>query len=488
MNSWVDEEINALNTGTETAAARADRERHEERERQFAAERVNPAAPPSTFATHGERIERNRGIVQGQVDEIAEIQRQNPGMTWNEAMNQRIENQRNAINGIQHNAGRQEQRFGGTTEGYKANNVLRNRRSPNPQSAPRVNTVRDIRTQKIQSDSIDNSIPNWWDYMKQTSGGKGGAITRMASGVLQGLGNSMMGFAHGASEGKTPAPPGVKGDPFGLQGYGKLQNDYIQLQQEGNANANKINQNEIANDNAFYRSETSNDNQQIRDERTLALNQNFYERMQDKGFRDNIDMLIQNFEHSKELLGLTETQHKAMQQFAANLKAGELVRAYNDLMNSGITIDQAADFVSRIQGNRLLDDIFQGIGVGASAISSFVPGRAKGGYTGEKFTARFTGHGDRNEVAGIVHKGEYVIPKVGVDQITEKPKPSFYKFLDDPNVSTEQKTKNPEKHYSDWAKNKLPTWKPKPFWHKDREPSTLTREQKLARLKKWGSI
>lgn len=46
-------------------------------------------------------------------------------------------------------------------------------------------------------------------------------------------------------------------------------------------------------------------------------------------------------------------------------------------------------------------------------IKDVIPGFAKGGYTGA---------GPTNEVAGIVHRGEYVIPKSQVDQFTGTPK------------------------------------------------------------------
>lgn len=46
-------------------------------------------------------------------------------------------------------------------------------------------------------------------------------------------------------------------------------------------------------------------------------------------------------------------------------------------------------------------------------VRDVIPGWASGGYTGA---------GGANEVAGLVHKGEYVIPKSGVDQSTGLPK------------------------------------------------------------------
>jgi len=51
-----------------------------------------------------------------------------------------------------------------------------------------------------------------------------------------------------------------------------------------------------------------------------------------------------------------------------------------------------------------------------------------------------------------------------------------------------QMGKNPVGTSSDIsAKTEIePTWKPKPFWHKKESPRELTRDDKLARLKKWG--
>jgi len=47
---------------------------------------------------------------------------------------------------------------------------------------------------------------------------------------------------------------------------------------------------------------------------------------------------------------------------------------------------------------------------------------------------KYTGQGGKYEPAGIVHKGEYVIPKEGVNQKTGLPKPSFIRYLGDPNA------------------------------------------------------
>lgn len=48
-------------------------------------------------------------------------------------------------------------------------------------------------------------------------------------------------------------------------------------------------------------------------------------------------------------------------------------------------------------------------------MAASLPGFATGG---------FTGRGGKHEVAGLVHKGEYVLPKEQVDQTTGLPKRS----------------------------------------------------------------
>ena len=65
-----------------------------------------------------------------------------------------------------------------------------------------------------------------------------------------------------------------------------------------------------------------------------------------------------------------------------------------------------------------LDDYFTGVGNRLKGVGDFVrtlinPGFATGGYTGQ---------GSPNEVAGVVHKGEYVLPQEMVDQNTGTPK------------------------------------------------------------------
>jgi hypothetical protein len=123
----------------------------------------------------------------------------------------------------------------------------------------------------------------------------------------------------------------------------------------------------------------------------------------------------------------------------ALIKARSIADTANVIATTAHTIARTINPLGHAQGSNPVStaDPFAAMAGGNS-------GRADGGYTGK---------GDKYESAGIVHKGEYVIPKKDVDQSTGMPKP---------------------------------TWKPKPFWHKNREPSTLTREQKLAQLKKWG--
>ena len=318
---------------------------------------------------------------------------------------------------------------------YKSKNVLSGRGSLSQtpvapaDTSSRANTDKTARTDNISDQGIKNAVPKWWDYMRDTSGEKRGAISRIAGGVLQGLGNAAQGFAHGASLGKTPAPQQGQGDAFGIKEYGDFKRKQIDNQIASNARTGELNQNEgVANnqftrgevsaDNAANRAENAADNAAARNERIMAINQQYQEKLNDQNFRNGVDMLIQNFENTKELKGIDEKQAKSLQDFAAKLKAGDNVRAFNALADSGIDADTMAKFVKRIGGQRFFDD-FMGV---FSGITNAVPKLfSSGGYTG---------YGGKNEPAGIVHKGEYVIPKKDVDQSTGEPKPeAVFKFV-----------------------------------------------------------
>ena len=79
-------------------------------------------------------------------------------------------------------------------------------------------------------------------------------------------------------------------------------------------------------------------------------------------------------------------------------------------------LSAAFDYIesrSTTTGNRVVQQV-----VSANALAEIMhnlgmPGYATGGYTGQ---------GDENEVAGIVHRGEYVLPQEYVDQSTGTPK------------------------------------------------------------------
>jgi len=272
---------------------------------------------------------------------------------------------------VYYKAGKELPKYGGTTEGYTPDNVLGNK---NPITlSPPPNAIANMTpgTQNVKTGQIDNTTPNnYLNYLNNITGSKGGAITKMAAGVLGNL-------AAGVSRGVASATGGRYGnanaqfDNTELQNYNNLKHNQMNLQQGAADRANTLNQDNIVSNNDFVRSETSADNQMSRDERLLAINQNFQERMQDKGFRDSIDLLVQNFEHSKATLGLQETQQKAISQFLADLKAGDAVRAFNTFAKSGISENEMANFVARVEGGkRVFDDILGSFGAIGAIISS----------------------------------------------------------------------------------------------------------------------
>lgn len=104
--------------------------------------------------------------------------------------------------------------------------------------------------------------------------------------------------------------------------------------------------------------------------------------------------------NAKQLQGYIKNTNSVANQTKTNLYTGffgPLNRAFDDLF-------------ARITGTK---EKFKGSGFGEAAKRTSSTGWAKGGYTGR---------GGENEVAGIVHRGEYVLPKSQVDQSTGLPK------------------------------------------------------------------
>lgn len=76
-------------------------------------------------------------------------------------------------------------------------------------------------------------------------------------------------------------------------------------------------------------------------------------------------------------------------------------------------LDQIEHWINNITGK--IDGFKNTVGSIGSSIKDRIPGFSVGGYTGR---------GGMNEIAGVVHKGEYVIPKSQVDQSSGMPKAS----------------------------------------------------------------
>lgn len=113
---------------------------------------------------------------------------------------------------------------------------------------------------------------------------------------------------------------------------------------------------------------------------------------------------------------------------AAIIAIGEVINAYNTMQSAIKGAEDAAksaESTKIVAVNTLLKDVQAGVGpVSAEAKAKAerskkalhglgVPGYASGGFTGQ---------GGDGEFAGIVHKGEYVVPKSQVNQSTGKPK------------------------------------------------------------------
>lgn len=94
-----------------------------------------------------------------------------------------------------------------------------------------------------------------------------------------------------------------------------------------------------------------------------------------------------------------------------------VVQAVKDVYNWFSHIGEHIENLGRSIGEGI-DNYFTGLGQRLQSVGDFVrsivnPGFATGGYTGQ---------GNPNEIAGVVHKGEYVLPQDMVDQTTGTPK------------------------------------------------------------------
>jgi hypothetical protein len=160
-----------------------------------------------------------------------------------------------------------------------------------------------------------------------------------------------------------------------------------------------------------------------------------------------IEMLDKQLNESAKQAGLDRTQQKELLELSNTLNI-ENRKALNDLMitigNSedkqhGLMLyNRAMSGISNARSNAEVAAIFADM---ARMVSSEARGWAEvanpikqtstqtaGSNVGTQQSAPkfgkggFTGQGDKNELAGVVHKGEYVIPKKNVDQKTGVPK------------------------------------------------------------------
>ena len=119
------------------------------------------------------------------------------------------------------------------------------------------------------------------------------------------------------------------------------------------------------------------------------------------------DNFIQNLNKK-----LADAQSGQLQTDAFNLGSAtskSVIRGAWEHIKS-VANDDDENFLARIWRGILGDETFHRLKYGATASGS---GWASGGYTGQ---------GGVNEVAGVVHKGEYVLPQEMVDQNTGTPK------------------------------------------------------------------
>jgi len=127
--------------------------------------------------------------------------------------------------------------------------------------------------------------------------------------------------------------------------------------------------------------------------------------------RAEIDALAQSYVGAASAMDVAEDRISDIQAAQDQISsAGE--SAFTGLITGALTFKQALgqllSELARMASSRLFAQLFSGGLLGGGGILSRLLGFADGGYTGD---------GGTYEPAGIVHKGEYVMPKRAVDQI-----------------------------------------------------------------------
>jgi hypothetical protein len=259
--------------------------------------------------------------------------------------------------------------------------------------------------QEIATPEVKKSPLSYWDYMKETRG-KGGAIATMIGGGLSALGAGLSGGAYGATGGKVGVNPATFAgqDHFGLKGYRELREKDLANQQDVNKQAGEANIGEQQADNAQVRSQ----------ENTLFSNNAEVKKAYEKlpieqqqlamQLKNNLDQIQFSSDKQREaaeglLYAAVNADIDKMHRLASEFDLPEAMRVgFMKSMTEKGPLGALAEILGPVGG----------IVKGAKGL----PGLSSGG---------FTGHGGKYEPAGIVHKGEYVIPKEGVDQRTGKP-------------------------------------------------------------------
>lgn len=230
-----------------------------------------------------------------------------------------------------------------------------------------------------QNTEMQNKTPGWWDYMKQTSGGKAGAIARIADNAVRDLGARVSRAAAGGSGGQYGnANAQGANDAFGMESYGQMQQDFIKKDQALAESEAKIGQ-EI---------------------------------------NSMIDKLpIEDYQNMQALNNQLATLREAGRISAETQK--EIIKATIDGDIQRLhEINDEVTFLEAGKGAMLTNPLGT-IQTGQTLVIELIKalkGLSDGGFTGQ---------GGKYEPKGIVHGGEYVIPKEDVDQQTGKPKREF---------------------------------------------------------------
>jgi hypothetical protein len=269
----------------------------------------------------------------------------------------------------------------------------------------------------IKAPEVGDTASTWWEYQKKTKGGKKGAAGQMVLGGLGALGAGLSSFAHGATGGKYGAAPGTFdfSNQFGVKGFNELKQQDLKNQQDINMQTGQAELGEQTAYNTNVRAEEFSRNRESYDRAKTEYMQKYGKAQFEQILEQQKNIAYDQMKQQLKMANLTAAQQKNIARFMHDLDMNKLATNQQYyFMQMKYAKDLGIESAFGMLIPNMLNSFMGALGNGTG--KAITGGFSAGGYTGP---------GGKHEVAGVVHKGEYVIPKEGVDQKTGLPKQQY---------------------------------------------------------------